>query len=836
MNFLDRLLLRIRPAKKHQHEKRHLSLEPLEDRCCPAGPLLIFHDIQTDTQGHIAPWFNPSPGVSYDHTLALVWNYWKNLPTDTQYGLPLYYSYRALTTTGADHDELGIGGDQFAMAIDSWLSYYAYTGDRSVLQNARNLADYYLAHSLAPANYAYANCPYPCNVANFGDTLIFDGDLVAGPGVLQPDKAGSFGEQLVKLYQVTGNNSYLSAAVNIANTLAATRNTSPDVNNSPWPFRVNADDGSQPVQDGLTTTYTTNWAPTLSLFQDLIALGQGDVTTYQTAFDSVLAWMLQYPTANHIWGPFGEDLPDYSDIQTNANTWAYYLLRNPSWDANWQTDVRGILDNVTDTFGDTTWNAIDWNQYGVTLIDEQTVYLVPGQSHTSRDASVELLYDYLTGNADNTPGAIRQLNWSTYMVAEGNAEAMDGASQYPTDAIWLTDGYGDYVRHYLRAMAADPALAASGQDHLLGTSSLVQTIDYEPGNITYTTADTDAQDVLRVSFVPDQVMEGTVALRKLDSIADLQGEDGYTFNAPGDAPGVLRIHHSASASVLIADPVTGPAAPSNVSASAVSSSEIDLTWQDNSGGGAQFIVDRSTDSGFTYNLVSRQSSTTELVDTDGLAPWTTYYYRVRAVADGNTSLNSKAASVQTLAGDLPSGFTDQDFGAPHVPGAASYDGSTWTIKGGGADMWNDVQEFNFASETVSGDQSMVAEVTGIQNTSPFAGAGVLFQDGTGATAAYANVFVTPEEGVMFQWRPSAGAPCLAVQVSDITASVWVKLVRSGDTFSAFYSTDGVNWTALGSPVTITFTNSNYLAGLAVTAHNEDAATTATFTNVSVSGP
>lgn len=49
--------------------------------------------------------------------------------------------------------------------------------------------------------------------------------------------------------------------------------------------------------------------------------------------------------------------------------------------------------------------------------------------------------------------AIRQLNWATYMVDT------DGKNFYPTNAIWMTDGYGDYVRHYLRAMAAVPQLA-----------------------------------------------------------------------------------------------------------------------------------------------------------------------------------------------------------------------------------------------------------------------------------------------------------------------------------------------------------------------------------------
>ena len=48
---------------------------------------------------------------------------------------------------------------------------------------------------------------------------------------------------------------------------------------------------------------------------------------------------------------------------------------------------------------------------------------------------------------------MRRLNWATYSVDA------DGKNRYPNDDIWLTDGYGDYVRHYLRAMASFPELA-----------------------------------------------------------------------------------------------------------------------------------------------------------------------------------------------------------------------------------------------------------------------------------------------------------------------------------------------------------------------------------------
>jgi hypothetical protein len=68
---------------------------------------------------------------------------------------------------------------------------------------------------------------------------------------------------------------------------------------------------------------------------------------------------------------------------------------------------------------------------------------------------------------------VRELNWATYMVD------FDGRNRYPGDEPWLTDGYGDYVRHYLRAMDAVPALTPPDEDHILSSTSVIQQADYE---------------------------------------------------------------------------------------------------------------------------------------------------------------------------------------------------------------------------------------------------------------------------------------------------------------------------------------------------------------------
>ena len=73
------------------------------------------------------------------------------------------------------------------------------------------------------------------------------------------------------------------------------------------------------------------------------------------------------------------------------------------------------------------------------VINEQTQYPVPGNSHTSRHGAVELLYAEKTGDWSARDAAIRRLTWATYWVD------FDGKNRYPGDDIWLTDGYGDFV-------------------------------------------------------------------------------------------------------------------------------------------------------------------------------------------------------------------------------------------------------------------------------------------------------------------------------------------------------------------------------------------------------
>jgi len=495
---------------------------------------LSYHNIQVDSQGNILPWFSNDPGGSYDHIINIVWNFWDSMRTDLN-GLPYYMNHQVWRKGFNDHR--GIGGDQISMALSSWRLLYAYNGNLRILEDMKFMADYYLTHGLSAANSKWPNIPYPYNTLLYSG--IYDGDMITGKGYTQPDKAGSFGYELVNLYKITGNVRYLDAAVEIANTLS-NHVVAGNNDESPLPFRVNAETGDvgTSIENGkvvIKYAYTSNWSGTIMLFTELVSLKKGNVDAYQKSFNTILEWMKNYPLKTNKWGPFFEDVGSWSDTQINAVTFAQYILNNSGLFPNWKEDARHILDWVYKELGNNKWE-----KYGVMVVNEQTAYKVPGNSHTSRQGAAELLFASKTADIASKKLGIKQLNWATYMVND------DGENTYPSNRTWMTDGYGDYVRHFLRAMSAFPELAPMDQNHLLKSSSVVKSIQYDKDKIEYETFDDTSTEVLRLTSKPEVVL---VNDNKIGESALLENN---SWNwAPFDKGGALTIIHKTGKKIIV---------------------------------------------------------------------------------------------------------------------------------------------------------------------------------------------------------------------------------------------------------------------------------------------
>ncbi|OHB59743.1 MAG: hypothetical protein A2167_07695 [Planctomycetes bacterium RBG_13_46_10] len=167
-----------------------------------------------------------------------------------------------------------------------------------------------------------------------------------------------------------------------------------------------------------------------------------------------------------------------------------------------------------------------------------------------------------------------------------------------------------------------------------------------------------------------------------------------------------------------------------------------------------------------------------------------------------------------------------------APGSFT-EGPPIKMTAGGIDIWDTADQFHFAYKQFSGVGSITARVVSISNTDPWAKAGVMIRQTLEPGSVHAMIVITPGSGVSFQRRTTVGGASVETTQAGITAPQWVRLTRSGNTFTAEYSANGNTWTALAS-VDIPMLLDTYI-GLCITSHNVNAACTAEFSNVNNPG-
>ena len=214
-------------------------------------------------------------------------------------------------------------------------------------------------------------------------------------------------------------------------------------------------------------------------------------------------------------------------------------------------------------------------------------------------------------------------------------------------------------------------------------------------------------------------------------------------------------------------------------------------------------------------------------------------YLVVAAAPSMNSSNPIDFEVTTT--PLPSPWLDSDVGIVGSPGSATFASDVFTVLGTGtasSGFSGTTDTFHYVYQQLSGDGTIVARLSGLQapTTGNYYEAGIMIREtlNTGATMAFMGYQPANGNFAHFTYRTSTGGSTSNVSTgSAISLPEWFMLIRSGNTFKAYLSSDGVNWTQLGSTQTISMA-SNVYVGLAVTSSYPWNTSTGTFDNVVIS--
>ena len=257
--------------------------------------------------------------------------------------------------------------------------------------------------------------------------------------------------------------------------------------------------------------------------------------------------------------------------------------------------------------------------------------------------------------------------------------------------------------------------------------------------------------------------------------------------------------------------------------------EIDIT-----SGGAQELGNYSINGG-AFNVIGltfRPDGKSVNLLIDGLLTGA-FTVDTLDIPDYAGNINSSTSNGQVL------GFTAQDVGGPALPGSSyTCDGNTIEIVGGGADIWGNADQGYLATRPVSGDFDTRVRVIDLRGSNTITKAVLTARESRNPDSAGVTMSVNPAGGrnqVEAGIRPTTGAATAAVGTSFIPAGVpnaWMRISRVGNLFTAYRSTNGLDWVALGQTNIALATDMQ--VGIGVTAHDNTLLATGTFSGFAIS--
>jgi hypothetical protein len=176
-----------------------------------------------------------------------------------------------------------------------------------------------------------------------------------------------------------------------------------------------------------------------------------------------------------------------------------------------------------------------------------------------------------------------------------------------------------------------------------------------------------------------------------------------------------------------------------------------------------------------------------------------------------------------------------DVGDPALKGSATFDSerNEYRVTGGGENVWNKRDEFQFVWRKLSGNMSLAATLT-FEGTGgvPHRKAGLMIRRGLEPDAPYVDAVVHGDGLTNIQWRETAGDITRGVRFP-MLAPGRIRLERRGNVISLWTSTDGQQPLLEAGSIALPLGKEPLYVGLFVCSHDPKAVETAVFSGVAV---
>ena len=246
---------------------------------------------------------------------------------------------------------------------------------------------------------------------------------------------------------------------------------------------------------------------------------------------------------------------------------------------------------------------------------------------------------------------------------------------------------------------------------------------------------------------------------------------------------------------------------------------------DASGDDIRFATD-STECDYwieTWNTGGTSTIWVEVPSLTASSTTTIYMY----YGNPNASSESDGSAVFLIYDNFDDNSMDSAWSTVDADGTAgtsfSETSQTMQIDADGVDTWKPDygDEYGGVYQSVSGDFIATVKVVSQENTDSMAKAGLMIKNdmtGAGSSLGYVFMVITPGRNYFFQWdSDDDGYLDMYTEVGTTTYPSHVKVVKSGTTFTGYYSTDGDSWNQVDQG-TLSSANSTQDIGMSQSSH------------------